>query len=123
MADTYISDNETIKYLCELFLSNDEYVVEQNKTLLLDKASTRKRNIIDEVISYTFNAPTQQTNTCRGTVYGAYNGVTGYFNNIKDYNTDGKMDREKRMAGLAYGSAYDTSQKALIKAWNLCKTQ
>lgn len=33
-------------------------------------------------------ADTQQMNTTKGTVFGAYNAVTGYYQNVRNYKDD-----------------------------------
>ena len=43
-----------------------------------------------------------------GTAYGAYNAVTGYFSNVKEYKTD-----ELRLKNTVFEGDYNTSLKAL----------
>jgi phage/plasmid-like protein (TIGR03299 family) len=37
------------------------------------------RNTVDSVYEYTIDSPTQQSETTKGNLFGAYNGITGYF--------------------------------------------
>ena len=46
--------------------------------------------------------------TCRGTVFGAYNAVTGYFSNVKKYKNE-----NNRMVGNYFGTGAKVMQKAL----------
>jgi len=41
--------------------------------------------MIDNVLEYAHTSPTQQEATTEGTVFGAYNAVTGYFQNVRNY--------------------------------------
>ena len=64
-------------------------------------------NIIDIIQAYTFGDATQQLNTTKGTVWGAYNGITGYFQNVKDFKSD-----EDKMKSNLLGANYNTMAKA-----------
>ena len=46
---------------------------------MMDELSTCYKSICDSVYEYAMSSPTQQTETTKGTVFGAYNSVTGYF--------------------------------------------
>ena len=48
----------------------------------LDELSTNFKNICDSVYEYAMTSPTQETETTKGTVFGAYNSITGYFQNV-----------------------------------------
>jgi hypothetical protein len=39
----------------------------------------------DSVYEYAMTSPSQQTETTKGTVFGAYNAITGYFQNVRSY--------------------------------------
>lgn len=57
------------------------------KTALQNIAKTR-----DEIFSYYKEHPTQKYIECENTAYGLYNGITGYFQNVKNYkNPDAKF--------------------------------
>ena len=58
------------------------------------------------------NDPTQHMNTTKGTVFGAYNAVTGYFQNIRNYKDD-----EAKLTSLLMGG---TGQIRTQSAFNLC---
>jgi hypothetical protein len=58
------------------------------------------------------NDPTQHMNTTKGTVFGAYNAVTGYFQNIRNYKDD-----EAKLTSLLMGA---TGQIHTQSAFNLC---
>ncbi len=58
-------------------------------------------------------SPTQQTETTKGTLFGAYNAVTGYFQNVKDYK-----EPEDKLNSVLFGTALQRSQTA----FRLCDT-
>ncbi|MEI6949783.1 DUF932 domain-containing protein [Paraflavisolibacter sp. H34] len=74
--------------------------------------STYLRNVTDLVYEYALNAPSQQLETTKGTLFGAYNAVTGYYQNIKDYK-----DGEAKLRGLLFCG---TPQMKCQAAFNLC---
>ena len=60
-----------------------------------------------KVLEYTETSPTQQFETTKGTLFGAYNSVTGYFQNVKNYKTD-EAKFNSIMSGNALGKAQAT---------------
>lgn len=42
-------------------------------------------NMVDKALEYSAISPTQQMETTKGTLFGTYNAVTGYFQNVKNY--------------------------------------
>lgn len=77
-----------------------------------DELSTCFNNMCHTVFEYAMTSPTQQTETTRGTLFGAYNAVTGYFQNVRNYK-----DEESKLKSLLYGG---TAQMRTQKAFNLC---
>lgn len=67
----------------------------------------------DAVYEYNFASHTQQTEATKGTVFGAYNAITGYFQNVRTYKDD-----EAKMKSLLYGG---TAQLKTQKAFQLCE--
>ena len=51
-----------------------------------------------------------------GTLFGAYNAVTGYFQNIRSYNTNGNVDLSKKIENNLFGSGMRTSESAFKMA-------
>jgi phage/plasmid-like protein (TIGR03299 family) len=47
--------------------------------------STRLKNMINATTEFAFTHPTQTTEASNGTLWGAYNAISGYYNYIKDY--------------------------------------
>jgi phage/plasmid-like protein (TIGR03299 family) len=69
-------------------------------------------NMCDTAYEYAFSNPTQLMATTEGTVFGAYNAVTGYFQNIRNYKND-----EAKVKSLLLGG---TGQLRTQAAFDLC---
>jgi len=86
--DKRVSDKDMKSIVTRAFLSKEEI-----KSLALTgdvELSTRKTNMIDDVMQYYHEA--LEIDSIRGTGYGVYNALTGYFQNIKNYrNEEAKM--------------------------------
>jgi hypothetical protein len=57
--------------------------------------------------------PSQQLETTKGTVFGAYNAITGYFQNVRTYKDD-----EAKLKSLLFGG---TAQLRTARAFHLCE--
>ena len=77
------------------------------------ETSTYLRNVCETVFNYTMTSPTQQMDATRGTLFGAYNGITGYFQNVRSYKT-----AEDKMDSLFYAGLGEQRAK---KAFRLCE--
>lgn len=77
-----------------------------------DQLSTAFKNICDSAFNYAMSNETQLMDTTRGTLYGAYNAVTGYFQNIRKYKDD-----ECKLKSLLYGGI---AQMRTQRAFDLC---
>ncbi len=67
----------------------------------------------DNVFDYAMSSPAQQTETTAGTVFGAYNSVTGYFQNVRSYKND-----EAKLKSFLLGG---TAQLRTQAAFDLCE--
>ncbi|MDR3715828.1 MAG: DUF932 domain-containing protein [Puia sp.] len=68
-----------------------------------DENSSAFKNIVRDALGYALISETQQLTATRQTLYGVYNAVTGYFQNVRDYkDTDAKM-KSIIYAGTAQG--------------------
>jgi hypothetical protein len=74
--------------------------------------STQFKNTVETVYEYALTSPTQLLDTTRGTVFGAYNAVTGYFQNVKDYKND-----EAKVKSILFGGV---AQARTHTAFELC---
>jgi phage/plasmid-like protein (TIGR03299 family) len=78
-----------------------------------DSFSSCYKNICDSVFEYAMCSESQQTQTTRGTVFGAYNAITGYFQNVRSYKNE-----EAKIKSILFGG---TAQIRTQKAFNLCE--
>jgi phage/plasmid-like protein (TIGR03299 family) len=74
------------------------------------EASTRLKNMVEATTQFAMTHPTQTTSETSGTLWGAYNAVSGYFNYIKPYN-----NAEDKFTSQLFGSG---NQK-MLKAFNI----
>jgi phage/plasmid-like protein (TIGR03299 family) len=107
-----ITDKQVMN-LIQLAMVPNKEVLKDLQSGLMDELSTCYKNMCDSVFEYAISSPTQQTETTKGTVFGAYNSVTGYFQNVRNYKTD-----EAKVKSLLFGG---TAQQRTQKAFNLCE--
>lgn len=68
---------------------------------------TKFESLISDVYAYAMQSDTQQMETTRGTVFGAYNAITGYLQNVKEVK-----DKESNLVSIIEGSGFEYQQKA-----------
>ncbi|SEO99145.1 protein of unknown function [Mucilaginibacter gossypiicola] len=78
---------------------------------LLDKLSSTYTNIVDNAFAYAMGNETQQMETTAGTLFGAYNAITGYYQNVRNFR-----DGDAKFKSIIEGTA---KQRAQV-AFNLC---
>lgn len=98
--------------LIQLAMVPNKEVLDNINTGKWDELSTCFNNMCNSVFEYAMTSPTQQTETTKGTLFGAYNAVTGYFQNVRNYK-----DEESKLKSLLYGG---TAQLRTQKAFHLC---
>jgi phage/plasmid-like protein (TIGR03299 family) len=101
-----------LQQLIRLALVPNKEVLDDIQNCRWDELSTNFNNICNSVFEYAQTSPTQQTETTKGNLFGAYNAVTGYFQNVRHYR-----DGEAKLKSLLYGG---TAQLRTQKAFNLC---
>ena len=106
-----ISDNE-VKKLIQSALAPSKEVLKNLQEGNEDELSYCFTNMVDSAFSYAMSDPTQLMNTTKGTVFGAYNAITGYFQNVRSYK-----DEETKLCSLLMGG---TGQQRSQSAFNLC---
>lgn len=106
-----ITDPE-LQRLIQLALVPNKEVLEKINKGEWDELSASFNNICNSVFEYAMTSPTQQQETTKGNLFGAYNAVTGYFQNVRNYKND-----EAKLKSLLYGG---TAQARTQKAFNLC---
>lgn len=97
-----------VKKLIQMALSPNKETLEAIKKGEEDELSTVFKNTVEDAFAYAMMADTQQMETTKGTVFGAYNAVTGYYQNVKNY----KDDEAKLQSIIMGGTAQLKAQKA-----------
>lgn len=77
-----------------------------------EELSTLFLNNCNRAFEYAMSNETQQLDTTRGTLFGAYNAVTGYFQNVRSYK-----DKEGKLKSILYGGM---AEQRTQKVFNLC---
>ncbi|WP_179412667.1 DUF932 domain-containing protein [Mucilaginibacter sp. E4BP6] len=106
-----ITDNG-VKRLIQVAMAPNKEVLQNLQSGKLDELSTNYNNMVSSVMEYALTNPTQQEVTTKGTLFGAYNAVTGYFQNVRNYKDD-----ESKFKSIMYGTGLQRSQTA----FDLCK--
>jgi phage/plasmid-like protein (TIGR03299 family) len=107
-----ITDKEVLKLVQQAMAPSKEVLqnVLDNRD---DENSTHFKNICNHVLEYAFGSSTQQTATTKGTLFGAYNAVTGYYQNVKAHKSD-----EQKLKSIQFGTGLQRSQQA----FRLCQS-
>lgn len=101
-----------LQQLIRLALVPNKEVLDNINNYQWDELSTCFNNMCNSVFEYAQSSETQQTETTKGNLFGAYNAVTGYFQNVRSYKNE-----EAKLKSLLYGG---TAQIRTQKAFNLC---
>jgi Domain of unknown function (DUF932) len=62
---------------------------------------------------YANSSETQQMQATAGTLFGAYNAITGYYQNINEYKSN-----DHKLNSIMYGAALDRTKKAFDLCMN-----
>jgi len=106
-----IADKE-VKRLIQLALCPNAETFNLLKKGAEEELSSVFKNACDAAFSYAMASDTQQMETTKGTVFGAYNAVTGYYQNVRNFKND-----EDKMKSIYLGG---TAQARAQKAFDLC---
>lgn len=107
-----ITDKE-LKRLIQMAMAPNREVLGKLKDSRLEELSSHYTNMVESVYEYALSSPTQNMQTTAGTVFGAYNAVTGYFQNVRSYK-----DEQAKVKSLFLGG---TAQLRAQTAFNLCE--
>jgi hypothetical protein len=77
-----------------------------------EELSSVFKNACDAAFGYAMASDTQQMETTKGTIFGAYNAVTGYYQNVRNFKND-----QEKMKSIYLGG---TAQARAQKAFDLC---
>lgn len=106
-AKVRITDHELKKLVRLAMAPNREVfqaVVTDNKVFDFSK---QFEDVCGQVFEYAMSSPTQQMETTAGTLFGAYNAITGYYQNVKDYKTE-----DSRLNSIMFGTGLERTRKA-----------
>lgn len=106
-----ITDKQ-VKKLIQVAMAPNKEVIKNLELGLLDKLSTTYTNIVDSAFEYAMGNPTQQMDTTAGTLYGAYNAITGYYQNVRKFK-----DGDAKLQSIIDGTAKQRGQVA----FDLCE--
>ncbi|MDB5277942.1 MAG: hypothetical protein JWR61_2897 [Ferruginibacter sp.] len=110
-AKVKITDSE-VKKLIQMALVPNKEVLQNIQAGKDDELSTCFKNMTDAAFEYAMTNGSQQMDTTKGNLFGAYNAVTGYFQNVRTYKNE-----EAKLKSLLLGG---TGQMRTQKAFNLC---
>ncbi|QQL49996.1 DUF932 domain-containing protein [Mucilaginibacter ginkgonis] len=110
-ANVRITDKE-VKKLIAIAMSPNKEALHHLKTGNIEELSSTYTNMVDSAFDYAMGNSTQLMETTAGTVFGAYNAVTGYFQNVRKFK-DGDAKFKSIMDGTA-------KQRAQV-VFNLCE--
>jgi len=105
-------DDAELKKLVEKAMSPSKEVLENVRLGDYEQLSTVFKNTCDKVLEYANTCPSQQLSSTKGTLFGAYNAITGYYQNLVNYK-----DESAKLKSLMYGG---TAQQRSQVAFNLC---
>jgi phage/plasmid-like protein (TIGR03299 family) len=97
-----VTDATAQGLICRMMLSREELKALAKGTKV--EYSTRRENMIREVHHYYMSA--RDIDPIRGTGYGLYNGITGYFQNYRDFD-----DKENKMLSIVDGQAFQMQNR------------
>ena len=106
-----VTDRE-VRKLIQLALCPNKETLDLLKKGAEDEVSTVFKNVVDDAFGYAMMSDTQLMDTTKGTLFGAYNAVTGYYQNVKKYNNE-----EAKLQNIVLGG---TAQRKSQKAFELC---
>src|SRR6266542_4493557 len=69
--------------------------------------SRQFEDVCGQVFEYAMTNPSQTMETTAGTLFGAYNAISGYYQNVKDYKS-----ADTKTNSILYGTAFERTKKA-----------
>lgn len=111
MTKVKITDAGLIEFIKKSLAPNKEALT---KIEASEELSSRFKNMVNDCYLYSAGNFTQQMETTAGTLFGAYNAVTGYFQNVKSYKNE-----EAKLKGILDGSPMNQTQNAFNLAFSM----
>lgn len=100
-----VKDDE-VKKLIKLALCPNKETYDLLKKGAEDELSTAFKNIVEDAFVYAMVNDTQQMDTTKGTLFGAYNAVTGYYQNVRNYK-----DEEAKLQSIVMEAQHRQGRK------------
>jgi len=116
MSKIKMTDDNIRSFVNIVFLTSEEIARIESGEKAGDVLSSKKINLINDVNKYYYDGPGQKYDVAKGTLWGAYNSVSGYFQNAKIYK-----DSETKMKNVFYGSVYNHTMNAYNLASQIVK--
>ncbi|WP_339655799.1 DUF932 domain-containing protein [Flavobacterium frigidarium] len=110
-AKVKVHDHE-VKKMIQFVLCPNKETLQHLKAGNEDEISTVFKNTVEDAFAYAMTSESQQMNTTKGTLFGAYNAVTGYYQNVRSYK-----DSEAKLQSIILGG---TAQLKSQKAFEIC---
>lgn len=116
MAKVRINDDQLTEYIKMVFLTKEEMKrLAETGDHRKAEISTRTIGVMEEIADFALTGVGQEMISTKGTLFGAYSGVTGWLFNKKEYKTD-----DARMKSLVLeGTDYNLNNKAFLTAQSL----
>jgi phage/plasmid-like protein (TIGR03299 family) len=105
--------DKSLRRLIQLAMVPNKEVLDNLQQGKQDELSTIFKNLCDNVFEYALGSTTQNTATTKETVFGAYNAVTGYYQNVRSYKNE-----DAKLKSLLFGG---TGQLRTQAAFDLCE--
>jgi phage/plasmid-like protein (TIGR03299 family) len=102
----HITDKEVLRLVQQAMAPSKEVlknVLDEN----IDEYSRQFLNTVEKVSEYAFSHPTQQSETTKGTLFGAYNAISGYLQNVRSYKNE-----EVKLRSMLFGHGLNKVQAA-----------
>jgi phage/plasmid-like protein (TIGR03299 family) len=110
-AKVRVTDRE-VKKLIQMALCPNTETLALIKKGAQDEMSAVFKNTVEDAFAYAMTSESQQMDTTKGTLFGAYNAVTGYYQNVRKYK-----DSQAKLQSIVMGG---TAQGKAQKAFEIC---
>lgn len=111
LAKVRITDKQ-LKQLIQFAMAPNKEVIDHIKAEHWRALSSQFKATVEEVYSYGQHSDTQQLESTKGTLFGAYNAITGFYQNRKTFKNE-----QVKVKNILFGGV---AQKTAQKAFNLC---
>jgi len=108
-----VIDDRNVKKLIQLALCPNKGTLDLLKKGAQDELSSMYKNACEAAYEYAMADDAQTMVTTKGTLFGAYNAVTGYYQNVRNFKTG-----EDKLKSICLGG---TAQIRGQKAFDLCR--